>query len=268
MENSVGYTITEDVFAQKISYDHFNMTNMHYHSDWEIYFLIEGKRKYFVEESFFDLFDGDLIWIPKNCLHRTEGGAFTRILIQFSDEYLERHFSKEICEFLTRQKEAFVLHPLPEEREQLISSMENAVVLYKEKDCANDPALACEILKIVYFLVSHGSEGEKKENSEISNILSYVNRNFYKIEKIGDVTSRFFMSDSYFSRMFSSKMGVTFITYLNSIKIRHACQLIKKGKRSVSEIAASCGFSSTSYFCKVFKKNTGYSPMDFIKEHR
>lgn len=267
MNSSVDYTITEEVFVQKISSDSMTtvMTKMHYHSAWEIYYLVEGDRKYFVEESFFNLSEGDFIWIPKNCLHRTEGGAFTRILFQFSDEYLEKYFSKELCLFLTKQKEAFVLHPLPEEREQLTSVMENALALFKGKVNKNSPALACEILKILYFLASHSGEGEKRENTGMSDILSYINRNFYKIEKIEDVTSRFFISDSYFSRMFSAKMGVTFITYLNSIKIRHACELMKKGKRNIGEIASNCGFSSTSYFCKVFKKKTGRSPMNFMK---
>jgi hypothetical protein len=52
---------------------------------------------------------------------------------------------------------------------------------------------------------------------------------------------------------------------LNSIKIRHACALMKRGCHTISEVASSCGFSSTSYFCKVFKRTTNLSPMEFIK---
>ena len=267
VEGSVDYTLTKDVFVQKISSDPSTpvMNNMHYHSDWEVYFLIKGERKYFVEESFFKLSEGDIIWIPKNCLHRTEGGDYTRILILFSDEYLETHFSKELCEFLTRQKEAFVLHPLHEERNQLTAIMENAIDLVTQKDAHTNPALACEILKILHYLTSHSSDDKKRESTGMSDILSYINRNFNKIEKIEDVTRQFFISDSYFSRMFSQKMGVTFITYLNSIKIRHACALMKRGCHTISEVASSCGFSSTSYFCKVFKRTTNLSPMEFIK---
>ena len=55
------------------------------------------------------------------------------------------------------------------------------------------------------------------------------------------------------------------MTYLNNIKIREACNMIKSGCNNMTEIAILCGFNSSSYFCKVFKKEKGISPTEFRK---
>ena len=44
--------------------------------------------------------------------------------------------------------------------------------------------------------------------------------------------------------------------------------LIKEGKLNLTEIAIQCGFNSSSYFCKVFKSLTGYTPSEFAAKGR
>ena len=62
---------------------------------------------------------------------------------------------------------------------------------------------------------------------------------------------------------FKKNLGISLITYLNTIKIRNACRMIKEGCSNLTEVAMQCGFNSPSYFCKVFKKEIGISPTDY-----
>ena len=59
--------------------------------------------------------------------------------------------------------------------------------------------------------------------------------------------------------------------FINKIRIDCALKMIHEGEDSVSDIAWKTGFSSPSYFSKIFKKHTGASPASYIKrelDHR
>jgi two-component system response regulator YesN len=68
--------------------------------------------------------------------------------------------------------------------------------------------------------------------------------------------------------LFKNHLGVSFITYLNTIRIRAACEMLKSGKYKLAEIATRCGFNSIPYFCKVFKDEKGMSPTEYKKNNR
>ena len=55
--------------------------------------------------------------------------------------------------------------------------------------------------------------------------------------------------------------------YLSNIRIETAKHMLLSDNYSVSEIAESVGFSSVYSFSRSFKKTTGISPTDFLKEN-
>ena len=48
-------------------------------------------------------------------------------------------------------------------------------------------------------------------------------------------------------------------------RIKNACALLLTNDESLEIVAEKCGFASGSYFSKVFKQRTGFSPRDFRK---
>ena len=105
------------------------------------------------------------------------------------------------------------------------------------------------------------------EQDRLSHVLRYINANFASIESLEELADKFFLSKYHLCHMFKQHLGVPLVTYLNTIRIRAACKLIKDGGLSTAEIAAACGFNSTSYFCKVFKDEKGVSPGKYLKQH-
>jgi AraC-like DNA-binding protein len=55
--------------------------------------------------------------------------------------------------------------------------------------------------------------------------------------------------------------------YLESVRIRHAQQLIENGK-SLAEVAAEVGFSSQSHLTRRFKKIIGATPGQYAAQAR
>lgn len=81
--------------------------------------------------------------------------------------------------------------------------------------------------------------------------------NIHKLHNLCDI------SDTYFRQIFVSKFGTTPQKYITSRRLSHAKSIIDSGDfHTISEVAASVGFSDPLYFSKVFKKMYGVSPSD------
>lgn len=74
------------------------------------------------------------------------------------------------------------------------------------------------------------------------------------------------LSPNYFSNLFNTKMGVSFSTYVNRVRIGHARTLLLDTSFPIIEIAALVGFEEQSYFSKVFKEITNLSPGKYRKQ--
>ncbi len=71
------------------------------------------------------------------------------------------------------------------------------------------------------------------------------------------------MNPKYLGRLFRNETQKTFHEYLNDIRISRAKDLLYGTSVPVIEIALSCGYNTVTYFNRIFKQNTGYTPTDF-----
>jgi len=71
------------------------------------------------------------------------------------------------------------------------------------------------------------------------------------------------------SRLFDLFKAVTGLTpndYLLRLRVGRAKELLLEPDLSLTNIAMACGFSSSQYFSKVFRKYTGQTPLDHRRE--
>ena len=111
------------------------------------------------------------------------------------------------------------------------------------------------------------------ETSEVSGSMLFVKK--YIDENFGDseiclesVSRRFKYNKKYLSHQFKSVFGMGINEYLNTLRINYAVSLIEQKHRFVQEIAYLCGYKDPLYFSRVFKKITGVSPREKIKERK
>lgn len=71
------------------------------------------------------------------------------------------------------------------------------------------------------------------------------------------------MNPEYLSSLFHTKFGQTLSSYITGIRIDKARELLTHTRLPLSVISERCGFSSSSYFHKQFKKATGLTPQQF-----
>lgn len=97
----------------------------------------------------------------------------------------------------------------------------------------------------------------------IQKVQTYIRENADKKLSLGTVASIFGYSQNYLSSLFSRYANMSFVDYVNSVKIEKAKTMLADPNTMVYEVAMRLGFESPFYFSKVFKKVTGISPTQY-----
>lgn len=98
----------------------------------------------------------------------------------------------------------------------------------------------------------------------INKIIQYIQTNYAEPLTLTDVSQKFNFNYYYLSSYFSSHNHEGFNEFLNKIRIEKACEFLKKDI-PISSISSMVGYSDQSYFSKVFKKFTGFTPTAYRK---
>jgi len=100
------------------------------------------------------------------------------------------------------------------------------------------------------------------ENTVLPGLLDFIHRNFNRNLTVEEVASTAHLSKTYIGEFFRGKTGVTLVKYINTLRIEKARSLLltKEPQKSIAEIADACGFYDVSYFTRVFREKTGFSP--------
>ena len=102
------------------------------------------------------------------------------------------------------------------------------------------------------------------EGVRISNIYHYIMQNYSRDITLEDVAKAAFMTPQAFCRYFKKHTRVTFVTFLNEVRINEARKKLVDGSYdSISSVAYDCGFNSITNFNRVFKSTTGKSPREY-----
>jgi AraC-like DNA-binding protein len=90
--------------------------------------------------------------------------------------------------------------------------------------------------------------------------LRLMHRDPARAWKLDELAKEVAMSRTSFATRFKSSAGVPPLTYLQSLRMRHAERRLREGTVQVSELALSLGYSSESAFSNAFKRATGLAP--------
>lgn len=96
--------------------------------------------------------------------------------------------------------------------------------------------------------------------------LAYVHSHISEPITLEEAAEMSGVSVSYFSALIKQYTGVSFINYLTSLRMDHACSLLRGSSESIMDICFQVGYNDYSNFSKRFKKVTGLTPRDFRKK--
>lgn len=107
------------------------------------------------------------------------------------------------------------------------------------------------------------------ENSEEAHRLErYVEENLGKDLSVTRICRDLHTSKTALYRLFDQSVGCGVKQYLSVRRIERAQQLLSEGVLSVTEVASAVGIGNLHYFCRLFKKKTGVTPLEYKKQKR
>ena len=95
-------------------------------------------------------------------------------------------------------------------------------------------------------------------------MILYLEDHFAEDISLDSLSERFHRTPEYLCTLFKEATGETIMRYLRRIRIHQAkLRLMGSPDASLREIAEECGFRSVSYFGKVFREATGFTPQAY-----
>ena len=134
---------------------------------------------------------------------------------------------------------------------------------------------AMELLLIeLCRMLGGGAEGGKEKSGEtersqlIKNVITYINEHYQEDIRLSSLARQVWVSPSYLSRQFKSKVGVNIIQFITQRRLQAAQRLLITSDLNIGEISSRLGFKSGNYFYTVFKKSYGISPREYRRRDR
>ncbi len=111
---------------------------------------------------------------------------------------------------------------------------------------------------------------ERKSNfnstDSIGRVREYVDDHYMESLRISRLAKMAGVSVSTFSRYFKKNSGIGLQPYLQNRRLEEARRLLKTSNLPVSRIGRDCGFTSYSYFVKLFGAKTGIPPQKYRRK--
>ena len=105
-----------------------------------------------------------------------------------------------------------------------------------------------------------------RDFERLREVFSYMVKNCQEPISLAHVARMAHMSPNYFCRFFKYVTGNTFTEYALRLRVDLAMEFLTNSAMSVTEIAYASGFSSHSYFDRVFKQLKGVTPLEYRRQ--
>ncbi|CAH0118137.1 HTH-type transcriptional activator RhaR [Paenibacillus sp. CECT 9249] len=256
---------------------HSSIPSDHYHDAYEILYIISGELYYFIGDRTYQVVGGVLLLINMNDIHKlinSNGSMYERVTLQFKKEFLEGFLAAgeafDPCSCFQSGSSAIKLRA--QEQGFVEGLFHKMIAEHTNQSPQSDLYLKLLLIELLIFIGRKQHSGHRglyiesnRTHKQISRIVNYINHHYAKRLTLDDISKNFYMSPSHVSRTFKDSTGFTFIEYVNNVRVKEACTLLKDSNLTVSEIAERVGFDNLTHFGRIFKGTTGSSPLKYRK---
>jgi AraC-like DNA-binding protein len=126
-----------------------------------------------------------------------------------------------------------------------------------------------ELLLLIFRTgVTNEGAGEKRLTWTMERIIDYIEGNSADRFSLKDLAARTGIHPGSLSRSFKESTGSSLFEYINRIRIRKSCLLLKRSRLSILDIGMSVGYNNISFFNRYFRRIMGMSPGEYRKLSR
>lgn len=105
-----------------------------------------------------------------------------------------------------------------------------------------------------------------QNNTLIKDACEYVLNNIDQEITLARMADHLNISKNYFCSLFKQETGINFLEYVTKVKMEWAKLLLKEGTYKTYKVSEMLGYREASYFSRLFRKYTGFSPAEYKKQ--
>ncbi|HJS54348.1 MAG TPA: AraC family transcriptional regulator, partial [Chitinophagaceae bacterium] len=102
------------------------------------------------------------------------------------------------------------------------------------------------------------------DGNRLNRVIEFTFKEFQRAISLKEVSTLANLTPEAFCKYFKTRTRKTYISFLNEIRVNHACRLLTEDK-SIAGICYDCGFTNLSNFNRIFKKIKQVSPGEWRK---
>lgn len=239
----------------------------HYHDFHKIIVFISGKVTYHIEGKAYHLKPRDILLVSQGAIHKPEidpSVPYERYIFWIRDDLSYQELNT--C-FQKANDRSFNLvradSALQERLKDLLPEIKQTLQNKHFGDTVLRNALFTQFMIYInrIFLRTSSSPDKKTYSSDtqVEQLLKYINRNLSENLSIDQLANRFFFSKYHMMRKFKNETGYTIHNYITSKRLLMARSLISQGM-PVMKAAQASGFHDYTTFVRAYKKQFGKAP--------
>ena len=250
----------------------------HWHATLEINICASGVLKTSTQRGEYIVREGDGVLVNANVLHRNEayeGAPGVRVQTHMFDRSLVAAAELPQRRYVAPVVECTLLDALPLFRENaehraVLEALDRAFEAASEEKDGYELEI-CGLLNRAWQgvyaqalpVIGARQPLPRMETARLKQMLGFIREHFAEDISPADIAAAAGVCERECFRCFKQELGTTPLSSLTDFRVRKAAELLRETDRSVTDIAAACGFATPSYFGKVFRRRMNLSPLAY-----
>ncbi len=247
----------------------------HWHDELEILYHLNGDSDITIDGKKYHLEKKHMIVIDSRQVHST----YTRdwqsmfVCIHISKKYMEK-FVPGLRQYHISCTPDMITDENFKEYYDICKILQNLTQAYIQDKVTVKIETASDVLMILTLLIQNFSQvyapianhQDALSEERIRDTIDYVAAHYKEPVVLQDIADVLGLNKEYFCRFFKKHMGMTYLQYVNEIRIAHAYRDLKMTDEPVSMVMENNGFTNQKLFNRLFKQVYGCTPSQVRKE--
>ena len=244
--------------------------------DYRLFYAVRGAFDVELEDRCIRLEPSSLLTVPPGVGYRlipcAEPADFYIINFDFDASHGSLPARPPVAEESFDEKDIFSQFSVPPFEEVFhlpgayeLESVFHEIDIAEEMDVETARHIRSGLMKYLLSKASYlfSSHHRGEDDTRIQAIKTHIEQNYAQHINNRTVATEMGYHPHYLNAFFLASEGITLHAYIESVRIKHAKELLATTQKPIYEIAQACGFSEPSYFVKFFSRHVGMTPKHY-----
>lgn len=246
----------------------------HWHEHIEILMILDGTQHLNIHEQEYVLSKNDIFVINSGDIHSTRVSGYARVLLlqipwHYPEQYISRfaqvRFGEYFCYSRLKSNPAY---------QNLTRHLLALADIFSAKQDGYELLFTARLHDFLYTLYTNFSERTaesskgQKNALRLRETLSFIEQHYKEPVTMRQAAKAAALNPEYFCRVFKRNTGITFLEYVNQVRLTHIYEELTATQDTITDILARNGFTNYKIFCRMFRETYGQTPTQIRNRHR